>query len=390
MKTLTKSFFLVIVAALFLTFMSNCAKDEPTNDEPTENPYGIPSDNLATANPEISDPNAIIPNYQFEELEGGNGLRVFKIDMTGIMDPNTDEWMDLYGTSESRQNLWLSLDDKPKGILVKNHSDDSQLSSKIDLVFLVDNSGSMGEEADAVALDIVNWANNLVNSGIDIQFGCVGYSVYGYINGGIDFTTQTGLAEFLDWGTGTYRTQHFGGENAEELHSIASSYGSVWDECGVMALRFANDYFSFRPGANRIYVNFTDEPNQPNNHEEWSVEYLNPENGNWLPQQGTVHTVYSENPEYYSESPGYREFPWRMSEYTGGTILYANSDFSGVSLDDLPVTGAMQHSYSIYFTIPDSMRNRAEHKMKVTLLSKDETVRGEREFMIDFDSNSER
>lgn len=392
MKLQIKSFALVIIAALFLTFMSNCAKDEPTNDEPVENPYGIPSDRLATPNPEITDPNAIIPNYQFEELEGGNGLRVFKIDMTGIMDPNTDEWLDLYGTNESRQNLWLSLDGQPKGILVKNHSDDSQLSSKIDLVFLVDNSGSMYEEADAVARDIVNWANNLANSGIDIQFGCVGYSVWGDINGGIDFTTQNGLDEFLNYEgyTGTARTQHFGGENAEELESFANSYGYTGDECGVMALRFANDYFSFRVGANRIYVNFTDEPNQPYYHDEWSVEYLNPENGNWLPQQGTVHTVFSENPDYYSESPGYYEYPWRMSEYTGGTILYANSDFSGVSLDDLPVTGAMQHSYSIYFTIPDSMRNRVEHKMKVTLLSKDESVRAEREFLIDFDSNSER
>jgi hypothetical protein len=389
MKLQLKSFALVIIAALFLTFMNNCTKDDPTEEQVEENPYGIPNDRLAKPNPEITDPNAIIPNYQFEEEVGGNGVRVFRIDMTGIMDPNTDEWLDLYGTNESRQNIWLSLDDTPKGILVKNHSDDSQLSSKIDLVFLVDNSGSMGEEADAVANDIVNWANNLVNSGIDIQFGCVGYSVWGDINGGIDFTTQTGLAEFLDYGSGTYRTQHFGGANEEDLAGYASNYGYTGDECGVMALRFANDYFSFRPGANRIYVNFTDEPNQPYYHDEWSVEYLNPVNGNWLPQQGTVHTVYSGYPEIY-ESAGYSEKPWLMSEYTGGTILYANSDFSGVSLDDLPVTGAMQHSYSIYFTIPNSMRDRTDHDMKVTLLTKDETVRAEREFQISFDSNSER
>ena len=152
----------------------------------------------------------------------------------------------------------------------------------------------------------------------------------------------------------------------------------------MMALRFANDYFSFRSGANRIYVNFTDEPNQPNHVSGWSVEYLNPSNGNWTPQQGTVHTVFSGSTSF-SNQTGYSERPWLMSEYTGGTVLYASSSFSGVSLNDLPVTGAMQHSYSIYFTIPESLKDGQYHSIKVTVLSQDQAVRAERNFSIIFE-----
>ena len=189
---------------------------------------------------------------------------------------------------------------------------------------------------------------------------------------------------FLNYGSGTSRTQHFGGTNASVLQNYANNYGYTGNECGVMALRFADSYFSFRSGANRIYVNFTDEPNQPDYLSGWSVEFLNPTNGNWTPQQGTVHTVFSGSTNF-SNQTGYCEKPWLMSEYTGGTVLYASSNFSGVSLNSLPVTGAMQHSYSIYFTIPETMKDGQYHSLKVTVLSQDQSVRAERNFSIRFE-----
>lgn len=386
MKHHYKHFTMAIVTALLLSCMSSCLKDdEETIALPTPRTMGnVPSDYSATLNPAISNSNAIIPNYQFEEEQEEDGLFMYRLDMTGIMNPYTHEWLDLYGTGIPEQNVWMSLDGNPKGILVKNHSEDGTISRKFDLVFLVDNSGSMREESDALARDIINWANNLTNSGIDIQFGCVGYSEYGYVNGGIDFTNQSGLSNFLNYGTGTARTQHFGGANASNLEYYADIYGEVSGECGVMALRFANDYFSFRSGAYRIYVNFTDEPNQPSYQNGWSVEYLNPSYGNWTPQQGTVHTVFSGS-TIFSHQTGYCEKPWLMSEYTGGTILYASSSFTGISLNDLPVTGAMQHSYSIYFTIPESLKDGQYHRLLVTVLSQDQAVRAERNFTIRFE-----
>lgn len=99
---------------------------------------------------------------------------------------------------------------------------------------------------------------------------------------------------------------------------------------------------------------------------------------------GTIHTVYSGNTSY-ANRPLYMEQSWLMSEYTGGTVLYASSNFSGVSLNDLPVTGAMQHSYSIYFTVPESLKDGQYHSLKVTVLSQDQSVRAERNFSIKFE-----
>ncbi len=401
----TSRLLLITMFASVLLGISACLKDdEETLLLPTPRTIGdVPSDYSATLNPDVGYTNAIIPNYQIEEEEEEDGLFLYRMDMTGIMNPETHEWLNLYGTSQPNQNTWLSLDGTPKGILVKNHSEDANVSNKIDLVFLVDNSGSMGEESDAIARDIVNWANNLVNSGVDIRFGCVGYTETGelwlaeynqVLNGAIDLTSHSELHDYLNHGTGVERTQHFGGANASVLQNQATQYteglyeatghADWFGECGMMALRFADTYFSFRNGANRIYVNFTDEPNQPMYIEEWSVEYLNPSHGYWLPQQGTVHTVFSGSTNF-TNSVGLNEKPWLVSEYTGGTVLYTNASFSGVSLNDLPVTGAMQHSYSIYFTVPESLKDGQSHNLRVTVLSQDRMVRAERHFSIRFD-----
>ena len=130
---------------------------------------GIPSDDLATPNPDIDNPNTNIPNIQLS-ADG----KIISIDMTGVQNPNGG-WMELFGTGSLDQNIWVTVDDKPKGILVINNGGNASKAVAVDLVFLVDNSGSMGQEADAIARDIVAWANELASSGLDIRFGCVGY-----------------------------------------------------------------------------------------------------------------------------------------------------------------------------------------------------------------------
>ena len=394
-----KHFTIAIVAALFLLCMTSCLKDdEETILLPTPiTIQGIPSDYSATLNPNIIDPNAIIPNYQYEEEDEEEGLFVYRLDMTGIMNPNTHEWLDLYGTGLSNQNVWLSLDDTPKGILVKNHSEDGSISRKFDLVFLVDNSGSMREEAEALARDITNWANSLASSGLDIVFGCVGYGgnvgdqynhlVDGYgVTGALNLSNVSLLNQFLNERDvyGTDRTKGYWGDDSETLSSIAhASYYSAGGECSIQAARFSNEHFNFRVGSNRVYVNMTDDANYPGGQQQWSINYLT-ETKAWNPSMGTIHTVYSGNTAY-SNQPLYKEQSWLISEYTGGTVLYANEDFSGVSLNDLPVTGAMQHSYSIYFTVPESLKDGLYHSLKVTVLSQDQSVRAERYFSIQFE-----
>lgn len=352
----------------------------PTMEEIT----GIPSDDAAGENPEVGESNTNIPNFNYT-VENKDGYTIIRLDLTGIQDPETLEWLRLIGTGSSEQNIWVSVDDNPKGFTVYNSADEMGQSIKADLVFLVDNSGSMYEEADSVAAGIASWATNLANSGLDIRFGCVGYDDGGDISGALDLSVDTLINEYLNRSGryGTNRTKGFYGYNADFLQNSRTEFNDVYGECGVVALRYADSLFNFRENANRIYVNFTDEPNQPGGLQKWSVEIAKDKNI-WPVTKGTIHTVYSEDTTYFYEDPLYREKPWKLSEYTGGTVLQAPYNFRGVSLDDLPVTGAMQNSYIIRFTNVDEFMDGREHTITITVLTLDGKVKAEKTFTIIF------
>lgn len=341
----------------------------------------IPSDNIAGENPSITTINTSIPNVNYKIEDDGVGY-VVRIDMTGVKYPNTLEWLRLEGTGSKNQNIWLSVDCQPKGIQVYNTIDDvtEEVVVKNDFVFLVDNSGSMGEEADAIARDILSWAQTLTEK-YDMQFGCVGYN--GLITGAINLTSYEMLYQFLNRSAGINRTEGFAGTDASYLQSQISSYNlASQNECGMAALRYADRYFKFRQGANRIYVNFTDEYNFPAYKSQFSVDFLSSQ-ANWPSVKGTVHTVYSGSTSA-SEVTNSQEKPWRMSEYTGGTTLYCSSDFSGIKLIDLPVTSAIQNSYVIRFANIEEFMDGDPHSVKITIYADDGRVQAERTFMMTF------
>lgn len=352
---------------------------------------GIPNDDKAEPNPEVEvgDINATIPNVSYEaEMEGDDVI--IRMTMTGVRDENAtdpeDEWLRLLGTGESGQNIWLEIDGKPKGIDVYNTADDEEDENVgavyADLVFLVDNSGSMGEEADAVANDIVAWAQTL-NQALDVQFGVVGYD--GCIHGAMDVTSYEELSSYLnDRGyTGTSRTYGFAGDNAAVLETSSDLYGSACqDESGVAALRFADENFNFRAGANRIYVNFTDEANYTFGGTDYSVTYVE---NSWATSQGTIHSVISNEYLLPVTESTYYEDPTRMSTATGGTVLVTDSSFSNVTLYDLPVTGAVQNSYVIRFTNVTEFLDGVPHEVRITIVSADGGVKAEQVFLITFE-----
>ncbi len=57
-----------------------------------------------------------------------------------------------------------------------------------------------------------------------------------------------------------------------------------------------------------------------------------------------------------------------MSDYTGGTIIFADSRFTNVTLESLPVTGAMRNSYLLRITNIDKYINDGQdHLVRVTI-----------------------
>lgn len=377
-KNISKMALLLCAAAFSLASCMDSGDDTIVIENGSVNNTGIPSDELATQNPEIESSTTTISNPQYVvETDGDNAI--LKITMTGVQDPSTLEWLRLIGTAQSGQNVWVSVDGKPKGISVYNNADNADdVTLAADLVFVVDNSGSMSEEANAIARDIISWAEKLSKSGLDMRFGCVGYD--GPVNGGLNLTDVNSLSTYLNRSSGTSRTVGFSGNDASALKAAAANFSTGWGECGGTALRFADKYFSFRAGANRIYVNFTDEPNQPNGETDFSVESFKTQQG-WSSQKGTVHTVFSASKTSVSSS---EEKPWLISEYTGGTTIFTSSSFNNVTLESLPVTGAMQNSYIIKFTNIEEFMDGKQHTVKITILSADGNTRAEKTFYVIF------
>lgn len=386
---------LALAVTGFALGSTSCLSDgEDTIIVENGNPTDIPSDSQADPNPSVTTNNATIPNIQYATVDE-DGVSVLRIDMTGIQDQSTLEWLRLLGTGEKGQNVWVEVDGKPKGVKVYNTADDENATSvPVDLVFLVDNSGSMSDEANAIARDITSWAQKLEASGLDIHFGCVGYggnvgannysyleAAYG-VTGALNLTSYDVISEYLNerGETGTSRTKGFYGHDGTKLAQIASNseYSKAGGECGVQALRFADENFTFTDNSNRIYINFTDDANYHGGSEALSTDYIEDD---WNSLQGTIHTVFSGS-RASAESQSHGDAPWLMSEYTGGTVINTNSSFTGVTLESLPVSDAMMNSYIIRFTNIEEFMDGQPHEVRITVYNG--SVQAERVFYVVF------
>ena len=348
-----KKIFTFIFLFTFIIIYSGCSKKDnkpSTNNQNTD----IPSDpgNVTVPTTVI---NNIQPTATFSKTSG-NESRI-RLNLTGMLNPVTNLPIQLV----AQQNLFVTEDSKVKGMLVTKVGSGNIL--KADIVFAVDNSGSMDEEADSVAASIIKFSQKLQSSGLDVKLAVVGYQ-YGNVNGGINFTNATAIQTYLNRSYGTYRTEGFSGTDSASLENKALTFGlGLSDENGVLAVFFADSNYSWRSDAQRVFINFTDESVQPNGLYEWSTENLCDK----LSGKITVHTVWSgdaDTANAYTWQALYDERPWDMSKCTGGTVVLVPGDASGLDLSQLPVTGALSNSYLIEFLTSGSA---SSHTVEITV-----------------------
>lgn len=370
-----------------LTLIINGETIQLTVVEPT----GIPTDAQAGLPPTVNDGDVTfnMPTSISALAVDPSNPKIGRFNLAGIQ--ANGEWLELFGTGEANQNVWVEINGIQKGIKVINGEEVVTRSraglpvakAKADVVFLVDNSGSMNEEANKVAEEIIRYSQKL-NQNMDVKFGCVGFSERGYINGALNITDANTLSEYLNCFTGTRRTKHYGESMANppadrnDLETKAQPYGSTGGECGGMALHYADENFTFREGSNRFYVLFTDEPNQPRSNAPWSVLTVkqDSEHYNWDASKGVIYTVWSGNPDDPSNYQNwlYSEDPTLFSNYTGGISFETTGSFN-VNLDDLPLTGAITQSFIIQFNITPDLTIGGTYDVTITICYPDGTIK---------------
>jgi hypothetical protein len=356
---------LFIVISFLL--IAGCSKDDNPVNSNNDN-SDIPADPTNITCP-VTTINNIQPTATISSTQG-NASRI-SINLTGLVNPVNDQPIQLTALG----NLFVTEDGIVQGIKVTKVSTGNVLTA--DIVFSVDNSGSMYEEADSIAASIARFAQALQASGLDARFAIVGYDVNGDVAGGINFTNASAIEAYLnrEYMTGTDRTVYFAGSDSAALANKAYNFApEIWDENGVVAILFADSNYSWRAGAQRIFINFTDEPTQPGGYTQWSTPTL----CSLISGEATVHTVWSggdtATSNYWQDL--YYERPWDMSTCTGGTFVEVPYDASGLDLSTLPVTGALSNSYKVEF-ITSNPNN--PHTVIITI--KESNADGKREYI---------
>lgn len=360
---------------------------DPWEEETIELYTGIPSDNQAGTPPVVNngEETFTMPNSISAMSVDPENKHIGRFNMAGIN--ANGKWLELYGTGEAKQNVWLNINGREKGVkIINGENAGSGTKAKADIVFLVDNSGSMSEEANKIAAEIVRWSQKLSQT-MDVKFGCVGID-HRYINGALDITDVQTLQQYLNCNTGTSRTEHYGEymtnqpANMSRLKEAAKNYTNAGGECGGIMLHFADENFTFRSGSNRFYVYFTDEPNQPGgvNGYPWSVKTVDRTSQyyNWDSSKGVIYTVYSgldlDGEPHNWTNWNYNEDPTLFSTYTGGQIIKTTGNFN-ISLDDLPVTGAITQSFIFTFNITPDLSVGGTYDITIIIYYSDGSIK---------------
>ena len=350
---------LAVLASACTITTSPGGNDSPSIDPPTTSQPDGPGE----LNGLPPDPGGALPSTTIDNLKPAASFSApttpggtVRVSLLGLIDPVTQQPIEF----KANETVFLAEDGVVKSIRVTQSAKDNKLP--FDLTFVVDNSGSMGEEADGIANKIVEFVNVVASSGADLRVAVVGYD--GHVTGAINFTDAASIDAYLrrDGLTGTSRTEGFAGADAATLEQKANEHAAApgetsGSENGIVAIKFAESNLAFRPDAQRIFVNFTDEPTQPGGQTAIATKTLC---ARWKPQNGTIHTVWSGSDSLAPDGgatwvENQDENPADLSACTpGGVVKSVKPDATDLDLTTLPMTNALRSSALVEFSSKDA------------------------------------
>lgn len=331
---------LIVLFTVFTMFVFGCRE----NSSDTQIPE-IPPDQSGPV-PEVLKNNVVLSGT-FYSPSIDNRRR---LNLSGIV--INEIGIDLYGTNDPLQNIWLEVDGVNKGILVKRVSQANRL--KADIVFCVDVSGSMNDAiVDSIINTISAFDNYIYRRGIDARYGGVGF--VGDIRG-VKLLTDD-VANFKNW----MQAKRFVDTATQVLFPAFGS--SQLSENPISAIRYADSLFNWRNDAQKVFIVFTDAPIKPSSREEWSLTWIR----NNLKGRGIVHTIFASDSSKYTNlwsTPNLsNQNPKDLSTLTGG-VYKMLIDGTNLHLLYTSIVESLIYSHSIDF-ITD--RGKKNVKIVITL-----------------------
>lgn len=133
--------------------------------------------------------------------------------------------------------------------------------AQFDIVFIVDNSDSMKHNWTAIKEQLKAYVVQLEDKQIDYKIALVGYNESANVTGAINLGDSTALESFLEEYGGSLKNgpyTKFIGQDREgkDLDTLEVNLNT---ENGIPAIMYARDRLSFREGAQRVFINVTNE-----------------------------------------------------------------------------------------------------------------------------------
>jgi hypothetical protein len=224
-----------------------------------------------------------------------------------------------------------------------------------DIVFVIDNTGSMGDEIDQVRDNVINFVDRLEGSGVNFALG---------------LTTYKDDVTVFDGGTLTQNASAF----RSRVGELGAGGGGDITENGLGAMDLSLSSFTFRPGSQKIFVLITDArshtPPDPGSYVTPDPPALDVLNSELRGSGATAYVAGPEHPQYTGAGS--------LTDATGGRFFFVTEPFDGI-LDD--ISSDVSDSYVLSYCSGNDEEDGTERNVRVEVNYDGNTNSGERTYV---------
>ncbi|MFO7881226.1 MAG: VWA domain-containing protein [Kosmotogaceae bacterium] len=224
---------------------------------------------------------------------------IFGFSALTIQSINTNDFpimeLKLSGEKLNTENIEVIEENEIPGKIISVEKHTNVINKPIDIVMIVDNSGTMEPKIQYVLSKTEELLNNMSEQGYDVRFGVLGFGSKVNVEFKSHFSHFTrSISETKNW------------------LNRAATYRGGKDECQIEALRVASNY-DFREYASKLLILFTDEDTTQN---EVNMEALPELKKNIIDKNIIMFNFYSDPDPVFSV----------LVELSGGNLFQFNGE----------------------------------------------------------------